>query len=116
MPILYPSTVERIRFYANFVVSAVALAVTWACILAIGVGLNWLINWVLGRLMAPEVVERYSGQIALIFILFLGLAATLTSFKDVIALTVAGLRGSADYSADNAVGETRDAEQESPSD
>lgn len=112
MPILYPSTVERIRFYANFVVSAVALAVTWACLLAIGVGLNWLINWILGTVTAPVAVGRYLDQLVWFYIIILGAAATLTSFNDVFNLTKAGLSNS----AINPVEGTKDAEQEGPSD
>ena len=112
--ILYPSTVEIVRFCVNLVVRAIALALTWAFILVIGVGLNWLINWILKELMAPAVVEQYSGQIVFAYILILGAAATLTSFKDVLALTLAGLRNATTDSAAGAAGETKDGEPENP--
>lgn len=113
--ILYPSTVEIVRFCVNLIVRAIALALTWVFILVIGVGLNWLINWILKELMAPPVVARYSGQIVFAYILILGAAATLTSFKDVLALTLAGLRNATTNSPAVAVGETKDGEPENPS-
>lgn len=64
--------------------------------------------------MAPESVARYSGQIVFAYILILGLAATLTSFKDVLALTIAGLRNSSARSANDTVGDAKDNEQDSP--
>lgn len=112
--ILYPSTMEIIKFCINLVVRAAVLALTWVFILGIGVGLNWLINWILQELMAPKSVAQYSGQIVFAYILILGLAATLTSFKDVLALTIAGLRNSAAHSATDTVGDAKDDEQENP--
>lgn len=104
-----------VRFCVNLVVRAIALALTWAFILGIGVGLNWLINWILRELMAPAVVEQYSGQIVFAYILILGVAATLTSLKDVLALTLAGLRSATTDATAGAGGETKDDEQENPS-
>lgn len=112
MPILYPATVERIKFYANFVLNAAALAVTWACLLAIGVGFNWLINWILETVAAPVAVGRYLDQLVWFYIIILGIAATLTSFNDVISLTKAGLSKSAVNPAEGA----KDGEQEASPD
>lgn len=112
MPILYPSTLESIKFFINFVVRAAALAATWACLLAIGVGLNWLINWMLQTLLAPAAIARYSDQVVWFYIAILGIAATITSLKDVFILTKAGLGNSAGPAAAGA----KDAEQKSPSD
>ena len=116
MPILYPSTVERIKFCANFDLNVAAFAVTWACILAIGVGLNWLINWVLEKLMAPASVEQYSEQIIFAYILVLVVAATLTGLADVVALAIVAIRNYFTNFADNAGGKAKDGEQESSSD
>ena len=62
--------------------------------LGIGVGLNWLINWMLKALMAPSAIEGYLTQVVWAYVLAVGIAATLTSVKDIATLTIAGLRGS----------------------
>ena len=112
MPTLYPATLESITGFLNFVVRAAALAVTWACLLGIGVGLNLLINWVLQMSPAPAAIARYSDQVVWFYIFIVGIAAAITSLKDVFILTKAGLGNSAGPAAEGA----KDAEQKSPSD
>lgn len=63
--ILYPSTVEIIKFCINLVVRAAVLALTWVFILGIGVGLNWLINWILQELMARSPLRGIPGKSSL---------------------------------------------------
>lgn len=65
--------------------------------------------------MAPETIARYSEQIVFAYILILGIAATVTSFKDVVVLALAGLRNSSSNSSRKPVGDSNDAEQENSS-
>ena len=65
--------------------------------------------------MAPETIARYSEQIVFAYILILGIAATVTSFKDVVVLALAGLRNSSSNSSRKPVGDSTDAEQENSS-
>ena len=95
---------------------AAILALTWAAILGIGVGLNWLINWILDAVMAPASIASYSEQIVLAYILILGAAATVTSLKDVLSLAWAGLRNSAQDSSRIGVGDAKVDKQENSSD
>ena len=104
---LYPSTLRAVRLYFNIVVRAAVLALIWGVLLAIGTGLNWLIDFALGAFAASEKVKNISLQISLGYIIALGVAATLTSLKDVWDLTLASLRKS---SAD----EPDDREEEKP--
>ena len=66
--------------------------------------------------MAPEVIERYSEQLVFVYVLLLGIAATVTGFKDIFTLTVASLRNAPTNSSSNSAGEARDAEKRPPSD
>ena len=115
MPILYPSTIELAKFCANLVVRAALVALSWVVLLLIGVGLNWVINWVLGVLAAPEYVSNILTQIVIAFIIFLGLAATLTSGKDVFILTIASLRNTPTNSSGNPSGNSDADSQKTPS-
>ncbi len=92
MPILYPSTIELAKYCANLVVRAAALALTWFCILGIGVGLNWLVNWILKSFMAPDFVVSSLSHTVVALVVTLVLAATLTSFKDILSLTLESLK------------------------
>lgn len=89
---LYPSTVKIIDLCFNLVVRAAVLAVTWGLLLLIDTGLSRLIRLLLELLGASESVERLSSQIFLVYVIVLGFAATLTSVKDALSLTIAGLR------------------------
>ncbi len=91
---LYSSTRRAVRLYFNIVVRAAVLALIWGVLLAIGTGLNWLIDLALGAFDASEKVKNISLQISLGYIIALGVAATLTSLKDVWNLTLASLRKS----------------------
>ncbi len=113
---IYPSTIEIAKFCFNLVIRAAILALTWAFILAIGVGLNWLIDWVLKTLMAPEYTRNILEQIVFAFIIFLGLAVTLTSIKDIFILTKAGLRNPSTNLSGKPSGEPNDEGQKTPSD
>ncbi len=114
--IIHPATVETIKFCVNLVVRAAVLALTWACILAIGVGFNWLINWILKALMAPEIIGRYSEQVVFLYVLILGIAATATSFKDIFALIRASMRNAPSSSAINPARADKNAEERASSD
>lgn len=94
LAILYPSTVEIAKFCLNLLVRVVVIAVTWAFILGIGVGLNWLIDWTLEILAAPTQVRRYSTSIILAFVLTLAVSAAITGFKDLFSLVLAAFRSS----------------------
>lgn len=91
---LHSSTTRFIGLCFNIVVRALVVAVSWGCLLLIGVGLNWLLDFSLRLLGASENVENILSQIVLVYVLVLGVAATLTGTKDVWSLTIAGLRGS----------------------
>ena len=91
---LHWTTTRFIALCFNIVVRAFVIAVSWGCLLLIGVGLNWLIDLSLRLLGASETVENILSQIVLVYVLVLGVAATLTGTKDVWSLTIAGLRNS----------------------
>lgn len=98
---LHWSTARFIELCFNIVVRAFVIAVSWGCLLLIGVGLNWLIDLSLRLLGASEVVEKLLTQIVLVYVLVLGVAATLTGTKDVWSLTIAGLRSSSTTAQDD---------------
>lgn len=91
---LHPSTVAIAGICFNLVVRAAILAATWGCLLLIAIVLNWVIHLSLDRLGASEFVEDLSLTIVRTYVLVLGVAATLTSIKDIWSLTVAGVRNS----------------------
>ena len=98
---IYPSTVDVIQLGFNLVIRTVFLTLVLTSFLLIGLGFNWLINFSLEILEAPESVERVLSQIALVYIFVVGVAATLTSTLVVIHLTTADLRNfSAQASSD----------------
>ena len=105
--ILYPSTIQAVRLYLNIVVRAAALALIWGALLGIGTCLNWLIDLALGAFDASEKVKNVSLQVSLGYIIALGVAATLTSLKDVWDLTLASLRKSSADETDDQQGEQK---------
>ena len=104
---LYPSTLRAVRLYFNIVVRAAALALIWGALLGIGTFLNWLIDVALGAFDASEKVKNVSLQVSLGYIIALGVAATLTSLKDMWDLTLASLRKSSADETDDQQGEQK---------
>ncbi len=109
--IFYRSTAEIAKFCFNLVLRAVILSLTWAALLAIGVGLNWVINWILKALNAPDIIGRILEQVVFALVLVFAIAAALTSLKDGYDLVRAGLRNSSANFQDNSQGDSDDAAQ-----
>lgn len=89
---LYPSTLDIIQLGVNLIVRTAILTLVLSCFLLIGLSFNWLINFGLEVLEAPEIGKKILSQIALVYILVVGGAATLTSTMVVVYLTIADLR------------------------
>lgn len=86
-----PSTVDIIQLGVNLVVRTIVLTLVLTSFLLFGLGFNWLINFALEILKAPEVVKMVLSQIAFVYIFAVGVAATLTSARLVVHLTIADL-------------------------
>lgn len=89
---LYPSTLDIIQLGVNLIVRTAILTLVSSCFLLIGLSFNWLINFGLEVLEAPEIGKEVLSQLALVYILVVGVAATLTSTVVVVYLSIADLR------------------------
>ena len=89
---LYPSTLDIVQLGVNLIVRTAILTFASSCFLLLGLSFNWLVNFGLEVLEAPEIGKEILSQIALVYILVVGVAATLTSTLVVIYLSIADLR------------------------
>ena len=94
--LLYPSTIEFIkrRFNATALIAACAaiLAVGWIVLLAIGIILNFALEYTLEAVGAPDFIRSLISLMLWVALVLLGLAITITSVSDAINLAMVGLK------------------------
>ena len=94
--LLYPSTIEFIkrRFNATALIAACAaiLAVGWIVLLAIGIILNFALEYTLEAISAPTYIRNLLSPMPWIALVALATSMTITSVVDAINLTKVGLQ------------------------
>lgn len=94
--ILYPSTIGFIKRRVNAVVRVVAcaaiLAIGWIILMAIGIALNFALEYTLEAVDAPDWVRSLLSLMLWVGLVVLGIAVTTTSISDAINLAKAGLK------------------------
>ena len=94
--LLYPSTIEFIkrRFNAvvRVVVCAAILAIGWIALMAIGIALNFALEYALEAVDAPGFIRSLLSPMLWLVLVALGIAITATSITDIINLTKVGLK------------------------
>ena len=113
---LHRDTIRVVQLCFNVIVRAAAVALCWAGLLGIGFALNWFINIVLESLNASGAFTGITSQAILAFVVVLAVAATITSFSDVIALAWASIRAAIGKSSDSNTEGGPDADQKSAPD
>ncbi len=107
-------TIETIRMSLNIVVRASVIALAWVCLLMINMLFNWLIDFALKSVGADKIVVEVLSHAMLTFIVVVGIAATLSSLKDVLRLVRVGVKDSDVNSVVSKSEGTSDVEQKSP--
>ena len=93
---LYPSTTEFIKRRFNevvrVVVCAAILAIGWIALLAIGIVLNFALEYALEAVDAPDLIRSLLSLMLWVTLVVLGLAITITSVSEAIDLARSGLK------------------------
>ena len=94
--LLYPSTIEFIKRRANAVAliaaCAAILAVGWIVLLAIGIILNFALEYTLEAINAPDYIRDLLSPMPWIALVALATSMTITSVVDAVNLTKVGLK------------------------
>ena len=86
------STRRFVLFAVNLMLRALTFALCWIGIGLISLLLNYCLDFLLGRLGAPDSAENMATSINVAFVLFLGVGIAFTAVVDVIRLIAVSIR------------------------
>lgn len=91
MPILYPSTVEYMKFCVNLVLRGLTFSASAGIMAGVSIPLKWFLDYLMAVFGVAERVQEIVSQIAIGFPIVFALAILYVGVMDIITLTIASV-------------------------